>query len=276
MDKNWKVKQQDDYEIVILRCLLDASRKLQKLLSREGINFRSVIFIRNDIYSFFLDKTTDRGKDQVVHLDWDDVNIFKEMFRLRIGNDSTGSDNLEEIWSKIFTLHVLGESSFNYIVERTLMRPRDFLVFIHYALQTAINRGHNLILEEDVLHAEEAYSRDLFESLIYEIRDVDNTLENVLYSFLECNKKMNENELIDILKEASLPNEKIKDTIEILLWFSFLGICTSDMSERYAYSVGYDIRKLMALSNWVKQSGSERRYTIHPGFTKVLEAKEVL
>jgi hypothetical protein len=273
LDKNWRIDQKDNYEAIILRCLLDANRKLQKMLLKERVNFHSVVFIRNDIYAFFLEKTTDRGKDQVIYLNWDDINLFGEIFRLRVETSSNFEGSLEEIWAKIFDLHVQGESSFNYIISRTLMRPRDFLVFTHYALQTAINRGHNRVSEEDVLHAEEAYSRDLFEGLLYEIRDIYPELENVLYSFLESNRTMYESKLIELLKEAKVPEKEIKNMIDTLLWFCFIGICASDMSERYAYSVGHDIKMLMKLSDWTQKEKSERIYMIHPGFSKVLETK---
>jgi len=273
LDKNWRIDQKDNYEAVILRCLLDANRKLQKMLLREKVNFHSVVFIRNDIYSFFLENTTDRGKDQVIYLSWDDVNLFGEIFRLRVEMSSDYEGSLEEIWAKIFDLHIQGESSFTYIVTRTLMRPRDFLVFTNYALQTAINRGHNRISEEDILHAEEAYSRDLFEGLLYEIRDIYPSLENVLYAFLESNKTMYESELVSLLKDAKVPQKEIDSVINTLLWFCFIGVCASDMSDRYAYSVGYNIKMLLQLSDWTQKEGSERIYTIHPGFSKVLETK---
>lgn len=273
LDKNWKINEADDYEAVILRCLLDASRKLQKMLIKEDINFHSVVFIRNDIYSFFLDKTTDRGKDQVIRLDWNDIDLFKEIFRLRINRDQKSKETFDDIWSRIFDLHVSGESSFNYIIEHTLLRPRDFLLFIHYALQTAINKGHNRITQEDILHAEESYSRDLFEGLLYEIRDISPTLEDVLYGFLEGHRTMFESELIGVLQQCKIPDDKIEQTINTLLWFCFLGINSSDMTERYAYSTGYDLKMLLKLGDWAQKEKSEKMYAIHPGFSKVLELK---
>lgn len=273
LDKNWKISTGDDYEAIILRCLLDASRKLQKMLVKEDINFHSVIFVRNDIYTFFLDKTTDRGKDQVIYLNWEDVDLFKEMFRLRISDSLETKESLDTIWTEIFDIHVQSESSFNYIIDRTLLRPRDFLLFIHYSLQTAINRGHNRVSADDIMQAEEAYSRDLLEGLIYEIRDIAPELENVLYSFIESERTLYENQLVKILEAEGIPQEKIHDTIHLLLWFCFIGIFSSDMNERYAYSEGYDIKKLLKLSDWVKKENSDRIFCIHPGFSKVLELK---
>ncbi|MBU1044192.1 MAG: hypothetical protein KJ915_07325 [Candidatus Omnitrophica bacterium] len=274
LDKNWKISERDDYEATILRCLLDASRKLQKMLLKRNVNFHSIVFIRNDIYSFFLENTTDRGKDQASYLNWDDPLLFGEILRLRVNYISGKEDTFEQVWESIFDLHVKGENSFKYIVNRTFMRPRDFLIFIHHSLQTAINRGHNRLTELDILHAEEAYSRDIFEQLLYEIRDIHPKMEEILYCFLEANRTMYESELIKILKEARIADDKIDYIIYNLLWFCFLGISKQDWSEKYAYSVGYDIKMLLAHSDKTLKNEYERIYSIHPAFSKVLELKQ--
>jgi hypothetical protein len=273
LDKNWKLNKKSDYEVIVLRSLLTANRKLRRMIKKEEINFNSIIFLRNDIYSFFLHKTSDRGKDQVISLDWNDPQIFKEIFRLRAdnGNEFTGTAN--DIWTKVFDLHVAGQSSFNYIIERTLMRPRDFLIFMNYALHTAINRGKDRITDEDIRQAEKSYSMELFQGLSYELYDINPKLENILYCFLECKKKLTETELKSLLCEGKILPNKCDEVVETLLWFSFLGIYTSDMSERYSYSVGYDIKKLLRLSDWTKKQGGERIFCVHPGFEKVLESK---
>ena len=54
----------------------------------------------------------------------------------------------------------------------------------------------------------------------------------------------------------------------------FLGIKDSDMNERYAHSVGYDVKKLIGLSEWAKKSNTERVFAIHKGFSKVLELQD--
>ncbi|MCK5534361.1 hypothetical protein KAI68_04525 [bacterium] len=273
LDKNWKANKQNEHEVLILKALLSAGRKLKKMLVKRRINFHSIIFVRSDIYSFFLEETTDRGKEQVVYLNWDDVNLFKVMFGLRVDYNAKTVEDFNEIWTNMFDLHIGAISSFNYMIERTLQRPRDFLLFSAYALQTAINRGHNRINADDILQSEETYSRDLFTGLSYEISDVDSNLRDVLYCFLETEATLYENQIGELLIKGNIPSSKIKSVIEKLLWFGFLGILTSKMEERYAYSVGYDIRKLLKLSDWVQKENSERIYSIHPGFRKVLEIK---
>ena len=273
LDKNWLVKKGHEYEVIILQCLLNGCRKLQRMLSKENVNFHSAIFIRDDIYSFFLNKIPDRGKDQVVYLLWEDIEVLKEIFKSRVEMGTEISNNADDVWSNIFDLHVKSQNSFMYLIERTFMRPRDMLTFINHSIQTAINRGHNRVSENDVLHAEKIYSRDLFQSLVNEIRDINPDFENILYCFLETKRNLYKSELIEILQQGGVPNEEMENVIETLLWSCFLGIVTSDFSERYAYSVGYNIKKLLKLSDWVKNENSEIIFSIHPGLKEVLENK---
>jgi hypothetical protein len=151
------------------------------------------------------------------------------------------------------------------------MRPRDFLLFMHHALQTAINRGHSRITEDDIMKAEEHYSRDLFEGLLYELNDIENAKGDILYSFLEEKRIISRQELIKCLEDAKISPDAIENTIDQLLWFSFLGVQTSDMSERYSYQVEYDVKILKKLFEWAKDE--DKHYYIHPGFSKVLELK---
>lgn len=275
LDKNWTVSKKNEYEISILKALLNASRKLQKMLVKKSINFHSVIFVRSDIFSFFLANTTDRGKEQVVSLNWDDAHLFKVLFGLRVDGDAKSEDDFSNIWVRIFDLHVGGISSFNYILDRTLQRPRDFLLYCTYALQIAINHSHDRITADDITQSEEAYSRDLFTGVSYEIADVDSGLKDILYSFLEAGKTLYESEVGRLLRDlGKIPESKIDSVVEKLLWFCFLGVLTSDMEERYAFSLGYDIQKLLKLSDWVQKEKSERIYCIHPGFRSVLEIKD--
>jgi hypothetical protein len=273
LDKNWTATKKNEYEISILKALLDAARKLQKMFVKNHVNFYSTVFIRSDIYSFFLQETTDRGKEHVAFLNWDDAHLFKVLFGLRIDNKARTEQELDKIWTDIFDLHVGSVSSFNYIVDRTLRRPRDFLLYVMYALQSAINHGQDRITSDDILKSEESYSRDLFTGLSYEMADIDPELKDILYSFLEVKSDLNETDVKKLLLQAKIPEAKLDNVIEKLLWFCFLGVYDSNLEERYAYSVGYDIQKLLKLSNWGEKDKTERVYRIHPGFRRVLEVK---
>jgi hypothetical protein len=58
-----------------------------------------------------------------------------------------------------FAPHVRGEYSFQFILNRTLMRPREALQFVRGCVNTAWrNHRRDKVTEQDILQAERAYS----------------------------------------------------------------------------------------------------------------------
>jgi hypothetical protein len=89
LDKGWPVNGATEIDILILRSLLEATRKIQRQLERMYVECHAVVFIRNDIYEHLLRDTPDKGKDTAVTLQWTDVESFKMLVRHRIAA-STG------------------------------------------------------------------------------------------------------------------------------------------------------------------------------------------
>src|SRR3546814_10782917 len=72
IDKGWTPTGIDASDILTLKALLEASRKLQRSLTADGVEARSLFFLRNDVYELLLDRTADRGKEQKVLVGWRD------------------------------------------------------------------------------------------------------------------------------------------------------------------------------------------------------------
>ncbi len=79
LDKGWPVKGATDEDILILRSLLSATRKMQREWEKRNIEFKSLVFIRNDIYEHLVKQTPDKEKDTTIALDWNDLELFKEL-----------------------------------------------------------------------------------------------------------------------------------------------------------------------------------------------------
>src|SRR3546814_4525223 len=95
--------------------------------------FRS-FFLRNDVYELLLDRTADRGKEQKVLVDWRDPEALKQVVALRISASlGEGLSSLDELWPRIAVRHIHGEDSYQYIVDRCLMRPRYLLDLLKHA-----------------------------------------------------------------------------------------------------------------------------------------------
>jgi len=131
----------------------------------------------------------------------------------------------------------------------------------------AVSRGHKRVLEEDILTAESQYSVDMFDELRYEIRDIYPEIPDFGLSFLNVTAPISADEVYQRLKEAKVPDNQLVDVKNILLWFSFLGVHSSD-NDNYSYEIFYDVAKLEAQNK--SKGNSEIYYSIHPAFRKAL------
>jgi len=264
LDKGWPVTVATTEDIMIVKCLLEATRKIQRQFEIGKIEFHVIVFIRNDIYQHLIIDPADRGKETSVLLEWNDPEVFKEIIERRIARSVGTGEPFYILWPHFFDTHVYGEESFAYILDRTLMRPREVLRFTRECINIAVNRGHEKVLQEDIIEAEKSYSSDLLVDVCFELSDVSPNYSDAPYSFIGCKKILSKKEVIDKLKEANIPDDKLEHALSLLLWFGFLGIFVNEDDERYMYKYQHDIKKI--------DSGLKKyAYCIHPGFRKVLE-----
>lgn len=266
LDKGWPVHGASNEDILIIRTLLEATRKLQRQFERHGVNFHCLVFIRNDIYDHLVKETPDKGKDTAVSLEWSDPEFFKEIFRRRIIASGLINGDFKDVWATIFDPAIITRDSFGYIIERTLMRPRDFLNFILRAIETAINRGHNTVSSEDILKAEETYSEDILKSISFELKDVYPSVPDFIYGFIGANKTLSKHSAIELLQEAGIQDCDKEELLNLLCWYGFFGVKVSGKEDiQYSYNVRYDMNRLM---HPIKKNNGE--LVIHPAFRLAL------
>jgi hypothetical protein len=266
LDKGWPTRGASREDIIILGGLLDAARSLERQLERRGVNFRCLIFIRTDILERLDRFSSDRGKESLVALDGDDVEVFREILRKRICASTELDGDFASVWSQVAAPTVGTRDSFGYMAERTLMRPRDMLVFVEQALEVATNRGHTKIDADDIRHAEVAYSETALLFLGYEIEDTAPALAESIYSFHSAPRQMKRKEVEDRLGAAGVPEEEVGSGLELLLWFGFLGIKRRiGGDEEFAYQAQFNLRKLLH-----QVSSGDAVFVVHPGFRVAL------
>lgn len=266
LDKGWPTRGATNADILILRSLLDSTRKLQREFTQRGVELRSLVFLRNDIYEHLVRETSDKGKDTAISLDWDDPEVFKEIVRQRISSAAELQGSFDDVWGAVFEMYVGTRSSFYYILDRTLMRPRDLLIFLHRAIEVATNRGHDRVTQEDIKQAEQSFSEDMLLSLTFELRDINQDFADVFYGFLECPMNLSESEVIQILEGTGLLPHEARSVVELLVWFGFLGVKRNDTEEaEFSYQVRYNLAKLMA-----PIERGKARFIVHPAFWSAL------
>src|SRR5262249_749839 len=87
LDRGWPESGLTSDDVLVMRCLIDASRKIQREMRSHGLEFSSIVFLRNDVYQLLMSTTSDFGKDLKAQLDWTDPDQIREMLRLRMIQD---------------------------------------------------------------------------------------------------------------------------------------------------------------------------------------------
>ena len=183
LDKGWATNGVSDEDALIVKCLLDATRKLEQTMRPKGIDVHCAVFIRNDVYSLVVSETSDRSKEAVVSLDWNNPDHLREMLLRRLQFNKFGEEiTFEEAWRTICVSHMPdGEETAQFLINRCLMRPRFLINLVNHCKSNAVNSGHKKIEHADIEKGLAAYSTDLIYDIGFEIRDVLPDAEDVLY-----------------------------------------------------------------------------------------------
>jgi len=267
LDKGWPTRGIETADILLLRGLLDATRKIEHEFQRQEMDIHTTVFLRDDVYELLVEQTPDRGKESCVSLDWSDSDLLREFIRRRIVyNDLDPNTDFNQAWNQICVSHVVGEDSAAFLIGRCLMRPRNFLNLVNHCKSIAVNLRHPKIQEEDIAKALDTYSADISGQIGFEIRDVFPQAEDVLYYFIGAPARLSLSQIKQYIGESNIPPNVFDKLVEILLWFAFLGVIrhNQDEPECYIYNVQYDIRKLKRFANDLRDDNTE--LCIHKGF----------
>ncbi|QEY57738.1 hypothetical protein FXF61_00435 [Pseudomonas sp. C27(2019)] len=266
IDKGWPTSGLKREDLLIIRGLIDATKKIERQFGRANIVVNTIVFLRNDVYELLVQETSDRGKEASVLLDWTDPDLLRELIRLRIvSNDISGDKKFESLWPRIFVSHYAGEESSQYLIDRSLMRPRFLLNLINQCKSFAINLNHERVLEEDIKKGLAAYSTDLLTDIGYEINDVESDSDDILYAFIGSKSIVSKIDIFSILGDFGVDQNFFDKIFELLLWYGFIGLIVND-EPKYIYDFNYSM-KLM--SGIIKNKGNIN-YLINPAFWPAL------
>jgi len=270
LDKGWTSKGVNASDLVIVRALLEATRKIERELNRKENVAHTVVFLRNDIFENLVDTTSDRGKETRANVDWDDSELLREMVFRRIARvDAFGSDeDFRQVWNSICVPMIDGEDTSQYLIDRSLMRPRSLLDLIGHCRGYAVSLGHDRIQQEDIQKGMAAFSDDLLSEINLEIRDVYPTFGDVLYAFLGSTARFGRDELEIRLFDNGVPQDTIPDLIEMLFWFGFLGFVWTNGEPRFIYSFHYNMKVMKGAHEQLARNGIT--YVINPAFIPAL------
>jgi hypothetical protein len=269
LDKGWNTGGVDEIDTIVLRCLVEAGRKIERDMRKGGHRLYCLIFIRNDVYELLMKGSADYGKDMRAVLDWTDPDMLREMLRLRLVSGMEGvadHTSFDQLWRDICVSHFHGEDTSAYFIERSLMRPRNLLKIFAHSKGFANNFNHQKIDETDIEKGVKAYSQDLLIELDHELADVFPTAPDLLYSFLDHTKEATKTELLETLRAGGVREEEIEKVFEFLLYYGVIGLKT-DSGIQYIFDVNYDSKILSVRAHRLAEKAT---FTINPAFWDAL------
>lgn len=245
IDKGWPSTGVEDVDLTIVRLLIEALVKVRQDFSVRGVDFNSVVFLRNDIFELLLDSTPDRGKSARVSIDWTDRAKLKHVIFRRLQDGLKNYiDSFEKIWSDYFIEYVEDRSSFDFFLDHCLMRPRFLISTIELAIGNAINRGNVFVSEKDCIDAVRQYSYSLLDDFGFEIRDVSGISSEIMYAFVGEDRIISGQRIKECLMRSGLEDSSAEDALRLMLWYGALGICLDGGREMYIYNVEYKMKRL--------------------------------
>lgn len=273
LDKGWSTHGVDAIDVIVLRCLIDAGRKIERDMHASGHTFHCIVFVRNDVYDHLMKRSSDYGKEMRVVLDWTDADLLREMLRLRLVS-ALGEEHadleFQQLWPRICNSHYKGEETSNFIIERSLMRPRNVLKLMSHALGYANNFHRARISEEDIEKGLEAYSRDILIEVGRELADVFPRATDLLYYFIESAAVLSHDSTMRLLKEAGVDDGEAERVLDFLLYYGVLGLASNERN-LFIYDVGYDLKQLKVR---VGRMGVAARFVVNPAFWAALSIRE--
>lgn len=265
LDKGWSTQGVDLIDATILRCLVDAGRKVEREMRKEGNVVHCIVFVRNDVYDHLMRNTPDFGKEMRATLDWNDTDLLREMLRLRLvsGMDAGHARaTFGDVWRELCISHYRGEETSSYLIRRTLMRPRNLLKIFNHCRGFATNFNRDIISDLDIEKGLRTYSSDLLQELDAELTQVFPAAQDLLYHFMDSKKALSLADLNKIFDTAGIEKTDHKRLLDFLLYYGVIGIKIGE-DEYFIFDVNYDLKVLEIRA---ARAGSSALYPINPAF----------
>lgn len=212
--------------------LIMASRDVIRVSRKAQKQVRIVIFLRSDIYESL--RFEDKNKvwhGDTVKLRWDEWRL-KELITRRIEASADGT------WEDAFSGEgIQGRLQLSYIVERTMLRPRDMIQFCSYAREAALRLGKDKIDNHSILEACKAYSDYMRREIQDECKASFPEVDKLLAVLKDIgSKKITRQQFFERCKTRKIQNEEL--VLQRLVDFSVLGVCRHARTD-YRYQVDH-------------------------------------
>ena len=266
IDEIWEPSKESEALVV---GLLRAGKEIHEQISSVHV----ITFLRSDIFDALQFHDSDKFHSSEERIVWNKDDL-KSLIALRARtstNISGKRDATDKIWQTFFPATVDDKDSFEYLLQYTLMRPRELIQLCNLCRDKAQNHHHSKIEASDITEALPQYSKWKLRDLRDEYSVQYPFLERVFLGIFQYSParitKDEIRELFDLLKEQLLREfdrfyfEPISNLLQILYYTGFLGAVKDG---RVLYnSEGDDVI-----------ISSIREFEIHPAFRLALDVRK--
>lgn len=235
-----------------------------------GFGFHLTLFLRSDIFQFIMESAREPDKIEYTKLNWTDQEIFFRIIEERIELLSEYQISREDFWENYIVDHVGGEKIREFIIQRIFPRPRDIIYLFNSAKNIAVSRGHEVIVENDILLAYDDYSSWVFKSILVENGITIKEMEDFLYELVGGDAIVSKENIILLMGNAGLNNsdEHVDKFISHLESLTVIG---PEVREN-EFKFNYDFENSKKIEIQAKKYGSNR-FRIHNALIPFLECK---
>lgn len=202
IDENWV---DNSIKFKLVRSLIEALKSLKRIH-----DLKILVAIRTDVIARVLYETKDLGyqheKYEIYfsYIKWN-KDMLKRLANKRINflyRKQYTKDNV--MFEDVFSSKIGSSDAFDYIIDRTLLRPRDVINFINHCLYRA--EGSNEVSARHIKEAEAEYSKERYLALIQEWKSAFPTLPIILKPFYGLSGSISVRDILsfDEIKEAAL------------------------------------------------------------------------
>lgn len=186
LDERWV---DDTVRFKLIKALIETLKSFRKIQ-----NLKVLVALRVDVFERVVQETTDiafqreKFEDNMIRLIWSKSEI-KELVDRRIEALFKRKYTSSVVrFEDVFTTRIANKDAFDWMTERTLMRPRDMIAFVNEALDSAA--GLPTVSNSALRKAEGEFARKRKDALIQEWKSAHPALEKMLNIFARRKKSI--------------------------------------------------------------------------------------
>lgn len=204
LDKGWDASEEAK---MFIAGLFQAALSANELSE----NFRIIISLRKELHDNIPTLYEDYQKniDLFEVLEWDEESLLKLITkRIEYSIKGLKCQNPKEIWNLIFDDKIGKLDSFNYIVDRTLYRPREVIQLCSESQDRAVEKRRDIIEINSLISAEAKYSENRTKDISNEYKFQYPNLINLFEVFRGASCTFNREELEEICTKILIGDYK--------------------------------------------------------------------